>query len=265
MTEQQNLPMITITLMGREHQVPAGLTIMTAIEHAGYKLVRGVGCRAGFCGACPTIFRKANDYKLYTALACQTLIEEGMNLVQIPFVPVSRKSYNLSEVEPSHNIVLRYYPEIARCVACNTCTRACPQNISVMDYIQAALRGDIARAAEISFDCIQCGICSTRCPADIKHYPVAQLVRRIYGTYILPRSSQLGKRVRELEKGLYQEEMATLTTMSLTDLRKLYEERTLEKVEFESKDQSALKELGTAQDPVDFQDDMQEYIEGVTN
>ena len=177
-----------------------------------------------------------------------------MNLVQIPFVPVSRKSYNLSEVEPSHNIVLRYYPEIARCVACNTCTRACPQNISVMDYIQAALRGDIARAAEISFDCIQCGICSTRCPADIKHYPVAQLVRRIYGTYILPRSSQLGKRVRELEKGLYQEEMATLTTMSLTDLRKLYEERTLEKVEFESKDH-----------PVDFQDDMQEYIEGVTN
>ena len=31
------------------------LTIMRAMEYAGYQLVRGCGCRNGFCGACATI------------------------------------------------------------------------------------------------------------------------------------------------------------------------------------------------------------------
>ncbi|MBE9511598.1 MAG: 2Fe-2S iron-sulfur cluster binding domain-containing protein, partial [Bacteroidetes bacterium] len=43
---------VTIYIMGREYKVPADLTILTAMEYAGYKFVRGVGCRQGFCGAC---------------------------------------------------------------------------------------------------------------------------------------------------------------------------------------------------------------------
>ena len=44
-----------------------------------------------------------------------------------------------------HHIVmiLEIYPEIARCVSCNTCTKSCPQDIEVMKYIQRAVRGDI--------------------------------------------------------------------------------------------------------------------------
>ena len=52
-----------------------------------------------------------------------------------------------------------------------------------MNYIQAALRGDISRTADLSFDCIQCGLCSMRCPADIKHYHVGQLARRLKGKH----------------------------------------------------------------------------------
>ena len=31
--------------------MPEDLTIMNAMEYAGYRLVRGCGCRHGFCGA----------------------------------------------------------------------------------------------------------------------------------------------------------------------------------------------------------------------
>jgi hypothetical protein len=46
------------------------LTIMNAMEYAGYQLVRGCGCRNGFCGACATIYRIAGQNQLKTCLAC---------------------------------------------------------------------------------------------------------------------------------------------------------------------------------------------------
>jgi ferredoxin len=49
--------MVTVYIMGQAYQVPAGLTILKAMEYAGFRLVRGVGCRGGFCGACATVYR----------------------------------------------------------------------------------------------------------------------------------------------------------------------------------------------------------------
>ena len=49
--------MVNIYLYGKKYEVPSSLTIMNAMEYAGYQLVRGVGCRCGFCGACATIYR----------------------------------------------------------------------------------------------------------------------------------------------------------------------------------------------------------------
>ena len=49
--------MVNVYFFGKKYSVPADLTIMTAMEYAGYKLVRGCGCRHGFCGACATIYR----------------------------------------------------------------------------------------------------------------------------------------------------------------------------------------------------------------
>jgi len=37
--------------------------------------------------------------------------------------------------------------------------------LPVIDIMAAAMRGDIANAADLSFDCIMCGLCATRCPA----------------------------------------------------------------------------------------------------
>ena len=56
--------MVTVSIMGKAYKVPADATIMGAIEYAGYQVKRGAGCREGFCGACPTVYRMPNDYKL---------------------------------------------------------------------------------------------------------------------------------------------------------------------------------------------------------
>ncbi len=221
--------MVRIHVMGKTYSVPAGLTIMDAMEYAGYRFTRGAGCRSGFCGACSTVYRREGDYRLQFALACQTTVEDGMYLVQLPFTPAPRAKYDITKINPNENVLLQYYPEIARCVSCNTCTKACPQDIQVMDYIQSALRGDIARTAELSFDCIQCGLCSMRCPADIKHYHMAQMARRIYGRYMSPVPEHLEKRLQEIEEGKFDAELDRLMHVSRKELEAAYAARVREK------------------------------------
>lgn len=225
---------VRIYIMGKGYTVPAGLTIMKAIEYAGYRFIRSCGCRAGFCGACATVYRKEEEFKLNFALACQAVIEDGMYLVNLPFVPATKEHYRIDELSPDHSVILSVYPEIARCVSCNTCTKACPQDIEVMNYIQASLRGDIIRAAELSFDCIQCGLCSMRCPADIKHYHVGQLARRLRGRYLDPWSRDLDGRLAEIEAGTYDGEIGELMCMDADSIRKRYGERDIEAVEAET-------------------------------
>jgi len=217
-----------VFIMGKSYHVPAGLTIMKAIEYAGYRFIRGCGCRAGFCGACSTIYRIEDEQKLGFALACQKLVEDKMYLVQLPFVPASKAEYDLDKLKPEDSTLLTLYPEIARCVSCNTCTKSCPQDIEVMKYIQMAVRGDISQCAEISFDCIQCGLCAMRCPADIKHYHVSQLARRLRGKYLETRSKNLKKRLDEIEKKVYDKDIEDLMNMEKKELKKLYIDRTIE-------------------------------------
>lgn len=219
---------VKIYVMGKEYEVPSGLTIMKAMEYIGYRFIRGAGCRGGFCGACSTFYRVKDDYRLKASLACQKTIEEGMYLTIIPFVPSERSRYDLDAVRPSGSIILEYYPEVARCLSCNTCTKACPQDLEVMDYVQAALRGDVEEAARLSFECIQCGLCAVRCPAEVVPYHMAQLARRIYAKYIGRPSRYVRRRVEEVEGGMFNDELERLKGMGLEGLRRLYEERRIE-------------------------------------
>ncbi|HEC94771.1 MAG TPA: 2Fe-2S iron-sulfur cluster binding domain-containing protein [Thermoplasmatales archaeon] len=219
---------VEVFIMGKSYKVPAGLTIMKALEYAGYRFIRGCGCRAGFCGACSTVYRIEDEQKLGFDLACQKLVEDKMYLVQLPFVPASKAVYDIDKLKPSDSVLLTYYPEIARCVSCNTCTKSCPQDIEVMKYIQSAIRGDIAKCAELSFDCIQCGLCAMRCPADIKHYHLAQLARRLRGRYLDPKSKNLAKRLKEIEERKFDEEIEKLMKMDKKEIMELYKNRKIE-------------------------------------
>jgi len=219
---------VEVFIMGKSYKVPAGLTIMKALEYAGYRYIRGCGCRAGFCGACSTIFRIEDEQKLGFDLACQKVVEDKMYLVQLPFVPATKAEYNIEEIKPTESTILEIYPEIARCVSCNTCSKSCPQDIEVMKYIQRAVRGEIAKCAEISFDCIQCGLCAMRCPADIKHYHVSQLARRLRGKYLDTKSKNLVKRLKEIENRRYDAEIEKMIKMDKIEITELYKKRKIE-------------------------------------
>ncbi len=221
--------MVDIYIMGKKYNVPESLTIMNAMEFAGYQLKRGCGCRAGFCGACATVYRVAGDYELKVGLACQTKVEHDMYLAQIPFFPALKGLYDIEELAPTAASIAKYYPEIYRCIGCNSCSKVCPQDLNVMQYIGFAQRGDIVRCATESFDCIMCGLCASRCPAHIAQYYVSILARRLYGRHILPPAGHLQERVREIEEGKYDAEFEKLTTLELDALKELYNNRDIEK------------------------------------
>jgi formate hydrogenlyase subunit 6/NADH:ubiquinone oxidoreductase subunit I len=220
--------MVTVYIMGKAHSVPAEATIMGAIEYAGYQIKRGAGCREGFCGACATVYRLPGDYKIYTGLACTTLVEEGMWLSQLPVIPAQKPVYDIEKLAPDVTSFQVLYPEIFRCVACNTCTKACPQSLEVMDYIQAAIRGDIEKVMDLSFDCLSCGLCAIRCPAEIVHYNVGILAKRLYARFLAPKSPELEKRLDEIKNRKYDKEFKELMAMKRDKLKKRYYARDTE-------------------------------------
>ncbi len=220
--------MVNVFIMGKQYQVPDSLTIMGAMEYAGYQLVRGCGCRAGFCGACATIYRIKGDRELRVCLACQTKVENNMYVATLPFFPLVKQVYDIEKVKPTDQIMMQLYPEIYNCFGCNACTKGCPQGLNVMQYIAYAQRGEYEKCAEASFDCVGCGICSSRCPAQITHSQVGLLARRLTGKYLSPRSEHLINRVAEIERGDYTALLEQLMQKPVEELQELYNHREIE-------------------------------------
>ena len=201
---------------------------MQAMEYAGYRLVRGAGCRGGFCGACATVYQIKGDPQLKFDLACQTEVQPDMYLTQIPFFPAQKAIYKINELKPQAEEVHRIYPDIVKCFGCNTCTKACPQELDVMWFMSDAIRGDIPGAADKSFDCIMCGLCAARCPQGLQPYNVAMLCRRLQGKYNAHRSQHLENRIAEIKSGKYHEDMAKIKSASKEELSRRYIGRDIE-------------------------------------
>ncbi len=216
---------IPIFIFGKKYEVPEGLTIQKAMEFSGYQFIRSCGCRGGICGACLTEYRLPESYPLKVALACQALIEPRMQITQSPFIPVNRAQYELEKLKNEAGILGRVYPEIFRCLQCNTCTRVCPMEIDVMDYVARAIRGDAEGVAALSFQCIMCGACASKCPAEISQPNVALLARRIYGRHILSIPESLYRRIGEIGNGRYDKILERLTRLSTEELMNIYTKR----------------------------------------
>jgi len=221
--------MVNVYIMGKQYSVPEALTIMDAMEYAGYYLKRGCGCRAGFCGACATVYRLGDGHELYVGLACQTKVEPEMYLAQIPFYPARKALYNLEDIKPSVADFAVLYPEIYKCLGCNSCTKVCPQDINVMQYISYLQRGDFSRAADESFDCLMCGLCTSRCPANIVQYQAALLSRRLHARYLVSPAPHLHQRIGEIEEGKWDGEIEKLVKAETSELKEMYNQREIEK------------------------------------
>jgi Fe-S oxidoreductase len=73
-----------------------------------------------------------------------------------------------------------------------------------------------------------CGLCASRCPAQIVHFNVGILARRLYARHLLPPARHLQNRVAEVESGKFAAEMAELVKVSKETLRNLYAKRVIE-------------------------------------
>ena len=222
--------MVNVYFFGKRYSVPADLTIMTAMEYAGYTLKRGCGCRHGFCGACATIYRIKGDNELKTCLACQTQVQEGMYVASIPFFPTDKRLYDINEIKPNQQIMMELYPEIYSCIGCNACTKACTQNLNVMQYIAygaarraGEVRGGILRLRQLR---LLLG------PLPGGHLaPDGRPARKDASpaSYIAPESKHLEKRVEEIHSGAYDELIEQIMQKPITEMQELYNTREIEK------------------------------------
>jgi len=220
--------LVPVYIMGQKYNVPDSLTIQKAMEYAGFQLVRGCGCRGGICGACGTVFRLPDSHRIEVGLACQTVVQPDMYLAQIPFFPANKATYNIEKLSPTGADVAMLYPELFKCIGCNVCTKSCPMDIDVMEYVARAIRGDVAGVAELSFDCVMCGLCAARCPAEEVQPNFAILCRRLYARHIVPPAKHLAERIREVKRGKFDKPLQSLARMNQEKIKKLYKEREIE-------------------------------------
>jgi succinate dehydrogenase/fumarate reductase-like Fe-S protein len=155
-------------------------------------------------------------------------VQPDMYLAQIPFFPARRANYDITQLEPTAATLFAIYPEVLRCLGCGTCTKACPQEIDVRRYMAAAMKGDLTKMADLSFDCIMCGLCAARCPAEEAQCNFAILARRLYGRYLAPRSQHLEERLKEIADGRFDAEIAELKACDKEQLKTRYKARDVE-------------------------------------
>jgi len=220
--------LVPIFFMGKRYLVPASLTIQKALEYAGYQHIRGCGCRGGICGACGTVYREPDSYRLQVGLACQTVVIPGMHLMIMPYYPGNRAVFNIDGMTGDGGEIAALYPEIFKCIGCNACTQACPMDIDVMHYMAQAIRGDVKGLAETSFDCIMCGLCASRCPAEEVQFNVAILARRLNARHRIPAAAHLAKQVKNIASGKFEEPLHGLMAASREKLETLYKQREAE-------------------------------------
>lgn len=215
---------VKIFLFGKEYWVPENLTVMTAMEYVGYRLVRGCGCRNGFCGACATFYR-VNDGTTQVCLACQTRVQDNMHIAVMPSFPIEKRIYDIEKISPAESVMLQLYPELHNCIGCNICTKNCPQGLNVKGYVSKAKNADFKGCAEESFECVMCGACASKCPARIPQSQVAMTARRINGKYLSPTCEHLEKRVNEIKNGEFNELIEALMQKPIEEIKELYNNR----------------------------------------
>lgn len=220
---------VTVYFFGRKYDVPSDLTVMQAMEYVGYKLVKGCGCRSGFCGACATTYKIDGKDGIKTCLACQKQVEDGMIVSEFSPVELCEREYDINKLNAKGQVISKIYPEISVCVGCGVCSKVCPIGIDVKKCVVYAKNEEYEKVADESFACVSCGLCFSRCPVKIPQPQIFELARRIYGVYLSPKSKNLEKRVAEIHDGKFDKELDEFTRKSTDEMKILYDNRDFEK------------------------------------
>jgi succinate dehydrogenase/fumarate reductase-like Fe-S protein len=201
MTEQ----FFRVTIEGKTFDVPNSRTIIQAYTLSGEPLLENVGCMGqGVCGSCRCMVRRVESREVKTELACETLVEDGMQVSFIDyFTPRRPHTYQIDEVTDSWRVNAQLndiFPEAMHCRHCSGCDRSCPKDIKVELGVNLASAGDIRGASDVFENCVMCNLCTLACPEFIRPNHVGLFARRAVAALSL-RPNDLIARLRQIESG----------------------------------------------------------------
>ncbi len=196
---------VHLTFDGHSIQAAGSISLLQAWIKAGLPLTENVGCMGqGVCGACRVLVRRRGERLAGTALACETLVEDGMQVAFIDHFPARRPHvYDLHALTDSWAAIDQIdvvFPEAKHCRHCSGCDRACPKNIEVQHMVNLAAQGQTAAAGALFDDCVLCNLCVAACPEHIDPAHLGQFVRRLNASLTL-RPADLIIRLHEIEAG----------------------------------------------------------------
>lgn len=206
--------LIRLTIGGSEVATAPGVSILQAHSRQGEAMTANVGCMGqGVCGSCRCLIRKEGEREVQTALACETLVEPGMQVSFIDyFHPDHVHYYDLkasaagwSLLDELHSV----FHQADHCRHCSGCDRACPKGLSVQDGVAAAVAGNLAEVVRIFDECVMCNLCTLACPENIRPNHLGLFVRRAAAT--TQRPIDLLRRLREIETGAMRVDIAVGT------------------------------------------------------
>jgi succinate dehydrogenase/fumarate reductase-like Fe-S protein len=197
--------MLRLNIEGREIEAPADCSILQAFVYAGATLVEGVGCMGqGVCGSCRVMVRRSGEQEVKTALACETLIEDGMQIAFLDYFPHSvRRPYRMEDIRDSWQAlgaINELFPEASHCRHCGGCDRACPKNLDVQHGVNLAVDGKLAASSQVFDECVMCNLCTLACPELIRPNHLGLFVRRMIAAHSL-RPANLMRRLQQIESG----------------------------------------------------------------
>lgn len=198
--------MIRLSIEGRQVEAPADCSILQAYVHAGETLIEGVGCMGqGVCGSCRVMVRRSGEREVKTALACETLIEEGMQVAFLEYFTQSsaRHTYRMEDVRDSWQalpIINEVFPEASHCRHCSGCDRACPKGLEVQLGVNLVVEGKLSAASQVFDECVMCNLCTLACPELIRPNHLGLFVRRMIASHSL-RPANLMRRLQQIESG----------------------------------------------------------------
>lgn len=191
---------VVLTINGLTVSAHEGATVVEAAWEGGVPRVNSIGCMEGVCGSCRIMLKRGTKVSL--GLACQTFVEEGLEVIFLPPQSAPRHHYELSDFKDGWDIHARFqeiFPEAARCRHCHGCNVSCPKDIKVEEGVAQASAGRFQAAGEIFFECVMCDLCDSACPEFIAPAHVGLFSRRVTAHFHL-RPPNLINRLEELRQ-----------------------------------------------------------------
>lgn len=191
---------VELVINGTPVRAAAHMTIVEAAWANGVPRVTGVGCLEGVCGSCRILLRRGRDVGV--ALACETFVEQGIEVLFLPAPAPVRHQYELTDFTDGWDLQARFkeiFPEADRCRHCHGCVQSCPKGIVVEEGVALAAAGRFREAGEAFFECVMCELCDSACPEQIAPAHVGLFCRRITAYFHL-RPPNLIHRLEEIRQ-----------------------------------------------------------------